>query len=428
MRTLLFPKAERQIHRHLACHRFARHRQRQLHGHRSLCAGEATRCCGRPSRSRAARACSTPSAAATCIPPASPGSRSALRGALWTLLSSSPATRSRAAPNAPCATTMSSSRKSRNREARLRAARAFLLGSLEQIWRDVARSGRLTPRSQHDDPAGLDLGHPPGKGRRRHGLSRGRSDRDFREQPLRAAVPRYPHRDPAISRPPGAFRNGRPGTARPPGRRRDVHILTSDDRTHRLHSPLLFARQRWSLDDIPWQAIRHDAVANSEAFFYLVASASLMESATDLYTENLIEFLAGDEEVTSWLEHYWLPEELQHGRALRRYVETAWPEFEWEPASRGSSKNSGHSATCRWRPRRSLEMASRCVVEMGTASYYTTLSRASPEPVLVAAGAPHRRRRGSPLQTFLPFFPAIPRGRDARAAPRSFRRCGGGCG
>ena len=27
-------------------------------------------------------------------------------------------------------------------------------------------------------------------------------------------------------------------------------------------------------------------------------------------------------------------------------------------------------------------MASRCVVEMGTASYYTTLSRASPEPVL----------------------------------------------
>jgi alkylation response protein AidB-like acyl-CoA dehydrogenase len=29
-------------------------------------------------------------------------------------------------------------------EARLRAARAFLLGSLEEIWRDVARSGRLS--------------------------------------------------------------------------------------------------------------------------------------------------------------------------------------------------------------------------------------------------------------------------------------------
>jgi hypothetical protein len=33
-------------------------------------------------------------------------------------------------------------------------------------------------------------------------------------------------------------------------------------------------------------------------------------------------------------------------------------------------------------PTRALEMASRCVVEMGTASYYTTLSRVSPEPVL----------------------------------------------
>ncbi|MBV8936070.1 MAG: hypothetical protein JO095_09725, partial [Alphaproteobacteria bacterium] len=42
-----------------------------------------------------------------------------------------------------------------------------------------------------------------------------------------------------------------------------------------------FAGQRWSLADIPWCAIRHDAAAQSEAFFYLVASASLMESATD---------------------------------------------------------------------------------------------------------------------------------------------------
>ena len=56
------------------------------------------------------------------------------------------------------------------------------------------------------------------------------------------------------------------------------------------------ARRHWSLDDIPWHAIRHDALAQSQAFFYLVASASLMESATGLYTENLIDFfpLVGD--------------------------------------------------------------------------------------------------------------------------------------
>src|SRR5262245_56500169 len=94
------------------------------------------------------------------------------------------------------------------------------------------------------------------------------------------------------------------------------------------------ARRHWSLDDIPWHAIRHDTMTRNQGFFYLIASASLMESATDLYTQNLIDFFAGDKEVTSWLEHYWLPEELQHGRALRRYVEVAWPDFHWEPAYR----------------------------------------------------------------------------------------------
>jgi hypothetical protein len=143
-----------------------------------------------------------------------------------------------------------------------------------------------------------------------------------------------------------------------------------------------FAGQRWSLQDIPWQAIRHDAMSEREAFFYLVASASLMESATDLYTENLIEFFRGDDEVTSWLEHYWLPEELQHGRALRRYVEEAWPQFDWEPAYRRFVEEFRPFCDVSLEAARSLEMASRCVVETGTASYYTTLSRASPEPVL----------------------------------------------
>ena len=62
------------------------------------------------------------------------------------------------------------------------------------------------------------------------------------------------------------------------------------------------ARPHWSLDDIPWHMICHEVVAQIEGLFYLVASASLMESATDLYTENLIDYFSDDEEVTSWLE------------------------------------------------------------------------------------------------------------------------------
>jgi rubrerythrin len=141
-------------------------------------------------------------------------------------------------------------------------------------------------------------------------------------------------------------------------------------------------RQHWTLDDIPWQAIRHDGVADRQGYFYLVASASLMESATDLYTENLIDYFSDDEEVTSWLKKYWLPEELQHGEALRRYVEVAWPEFDWEPTHRRFVEEFRPFCDTALESTRSQEMASRCVVEMGTSSYYRTLSRASPDPVL----------------------------------------------
>jgi hypothetical protein len=141
-------------------------------------------------------------------------------------------------------------------------------------------------------------------------------------------------------------------------------------------------RRHWSLDDIPWHVIRRDAVGRSEALFYMIAAASLMESATDLYTKNLIEYFAGDDEITSWLKNYWLPEELQHGRALRRYVETAWPDFPWDKVRAGFVDEFRPLCDEALEGARGLEMASRCVVEMGTASFYTCLSRASPDPVL----------------------------------------------
>jgi hypothetical protein len=142
------------------------------------------------------------------------------------------------------------------------------------------------------------------------------------------------------------------------------------------------ARRHWSLDDIAWGSLDRDAVAQNDAVFYLVAASSLMESATDLYTHNLIAFFADDEEIASWLEDYWLPEELQHGRALRRYVEAAWPEFPWERVRAGFIEEFRPFCDQSLEPARALEMASRCVVEMGTASFYTGLSRSSPEPVL----------------------------------------------
>ncbi len=150
----------------------------------------------------------------------------------------------------------------------------------------------------------------------------------------------------------------------------------TDDRISSIH-------QRWTLDDIPWQAIRRDKVTRQEEIFYLVSTASFIEITTDLYTRNLIEYFAGDDDVTAWLERHWLHEELQHGEALKRYVQTAWPVFDWEATYKGYLRE--YAACCKLdalEPTRSMEMAARCVVEMGTASFYTALSRLSPDPVL----------------------------------------------
>jgi hypothetical protein len=69
--------------------------------------------------------------------------------------------------------------------------------------------------------------------------------------------------------------------------------------------------------------------------FYIIASASFIEITSDLYTKNLIEFYDGDDQISDWLANYWEREEVQHGIALKRYVQAAWPDFDWEKAYQG---------------------------------------------------------------------------------------------
>jgi hypothetical protein len=139
----------------------------------------------------------------------------------------------------------------------------------------------------------------------------------------------------------------------------------------------------WSIDDIPWHALARERVQGDQRLFEVVTSASFIEITSDRYTRTLVEFFAGDDEVGEWLERHWQNEELQHGRALKRYVETAWPEFDWDAGYRLFLADYGPTCTVeRLADTRALEMASRCVVETGTATFYRALSELSPEPVL----------------------------------------------
>jgi len=139
----------------------------------------------------------------------------------------------------------------------------------------------------------------------------------------------------------------------------------------------------WSMEAIRYRDIARDAVEDDTLLFQIVASASFVEITSDLYTENLIEYFRDDPELVDWLAHHWEPEELQHGAALKRYVETVWPDFDWQRAYVGFFAE--YSRCCSLEnlaPTRALEMVARCVVETGTASFYRMLAEAAPEPIL----------------------------------------------
>jgi len=83
------------------------------------------------------------------------------------------------------------------------------------------------------------------------------------------------------------------------------------------------------------------------------------------------------------LQQHWLPEELCHGDMLRRYVKHAGPEFDWGRAYAAFMEE--YSQLCQLEAlesSRGLELAGRCVVEMGTSTYYEAIRDMSEEPVL----------------------------------------------
>ena len=142
-------------------------------------------------------------------------------------------------------------------------------------------------------------------------------------------------------------------------------------------------QSHWSLADIDFAAIELERVRTDDVLFLLVCSASFMESGSDTYAGNLVVRFADDEEVGTWLREHWEPEELQHGRALKTYVQHVWPEFDWECAY--AEFFAEYSRLCtmeQLEPTRGQEMAARCIVEMGTTTYYHALNSACAEPVL----------------------------------------------
>jgi hypothetical protein len=157
-------------------------------------------------------------------------------------------------------------------------------------------------------------------------------------------------------------------------------LIAEADGSPRVRIP---KRLPWTLEDLDFSKIHHDRIQGRDDLFLLVCSASFMESGSETFTRNLLDYFAGDDEVGTWLTTAWEPEELQHGRALKAYVQHVWPEFNWDAAyAEFFDEYAKLCTTEALEPTRGQEMVARCMVEMGTTTYYQALSAVCDEPVL----------------------------------------------
>ena len=137
----------------------------------------------------------------------------------------------------------------------------------------------------------------------------------------------------------------------------------------------------WTLDDIPWQNFEPAKV--DPELVKIVKAASLVEHNGYEYARYLESVFRDDPSFKDavWV---WAEEEVQHGRALARWARLADPAFDFDTAFAvfADRIRLPTEAARSVRGTRAGELISRCVVEVGTSSYYTALGAASDEPVL----------------------------------------------
>src|SRR6202795_1815974 len=137
----------------------------------------------------------------------------------------------------------------------------------------------------------------------------------------------------------------------------------------------------WTLDDIPWDRFKRAKL--DPEIVRIVKAAALVEHNGAAYAHHLCRIFADDPAFQETAQR-WGEEEIQHGAALARWARLADPEFDFDRAFarfQAGFRVDFDSARSR-RGSRAGEMVARCVVEIGTSSYYTALREAAAEPVL----------------------------------------------
>lgn len=161
----------------------------------------------------------------------------------------------------------------------------------------------------------------------------------------------------------------------------------------------------WTLEDIPWD--RFEAEKVDPHILRVAKAASMVELNGGDYADYLCNVF-GDDPAVQRLARDWAQEEVQHGRALGRWACLADPGFDLESAF--ARFTAGYrldvEATQSVRGSRVGELVARCIVEVGTSSFYAALGEASEEPVFVEVC---RRIAADELRHYRMFYKALKR-------------------
>lgn len=139
--------------------------------------------------------------------------------------------------------------------------------------------------------------------------------------------------------------------------------------------------KRWSIDDIDWS--RFDRSKVSSRLLDIVRAAAMVEYRSGDYVTYLCNVFTDDEEFKA-AARVWGEEEIQHGLALAQWARMADPTFDFEASYREFTEGF-HLELERnesIRGSRTGELLARCMVEIGTSSFYSAIRDASEEPVL----------------------------------------------
>jgi hypothetical protein len=140
-------------------------------------------------------------------------------------------------------------------------------------------------------------------------------------------------------------------------------------------------KDHWKIDDLSWGSF--DLRRLDPEMLRLVKTASMVEYGAHKYEQYLNNVFANDP-IFKRAVKYWAEEEIQHGATLGRYAELADPSFSFAESYWRYDAGYSIDINANKSPRGSCaaELVSRCMVEIGTSSYYTALGRATEEPLL----------------------------------------------